>query len=134
MNTVGLIVWGVSIEHNYHWIVGQIAFFLLAAGIQTGNTIIASYVVDAYPLQSMSVITFYAVLLNLSAFVSPFFVAPWVAANGFAWCFAAQGILTAFVGGGGLAIWHLFGGRVRGWKGQATMGWRNPEFEVDEGL
>jgi MFS family permease len=25
---VGLIIWGVSIDKNYHWIVGQIAFFL----------------------------------------------------------------------------------------------------------
>lgn len=42
-----------------------------AAGIQIGNTVIASYIVDSYPLQSMSVITFYAVLINLSAFVDP---------------------------------------------------------------
>jgi hypothetical protein len=31
----------------------------------------ASYVVDAYPKQSMSVITFYAVFLNMSAFIDP---------------------------------------------------------------
>lgn len=72
--------------------VGQISFFLCkrrshflalqvknidrrndsgAAGIQIGNTVIATYIVDSYPLQSMSVITFYSVLLNLSAFVDP---------------------------------------------------------------
>lgn len=69
--------------------VGQIAFFLctyglvrknldastdrlpVAAGIQMGNTVITSYIVDSYPLQSMSVITFYAVAINLSAFVDP---------------------------------------------------------------
>lgn len=26
--TVGLILWGVSIDRNYHWMVGQVAFFL----------------------------------------------------------------------------------------------------------
>lgn len=26
--TVGLILWGVSIDKNYHWMVGQVAFFL----------------------------------------------------------------------------------------------------------
>lgn len=36
-----------------------------------GNTVTASYVVDCYPLQSMSVITFYAVFINFSAFASP---------------------------------------------------------------
>jgi hypothetical protein len=25
---VGLVVWGVSIDENYHWMVGQVAFFL----------------------------------------------------------------------------------------------------------
>lgn len=68
---VGLILWGISIDQEYHWMVGQIAFFLFAAGIQIGNTAASSYIVDSYPLQSMSIITFYAVFLNLSAFVNP---------------------------------------------------------------
>ena len=71
LSAIGLIIWGISIDQGYHWIVGQIAFFLFAAGIQLGNTTVCSYIVDAYPLQSMSVITFYAVLLNLSAFADP---------------------------------------------------------------
>lgn len=71
LSAVGLILWGISIDQMYHWMVGQVAFFIFAAGIQVGNTCIASYVVDAYPLQSMSVITFYAVWINLSAFLSP---------------------------------------------------------------
>lgn len=71
LTAIGLIVWGISVDRGYHWIVGQVAFFLFAAGIQTGNTVVCSYVVDGYPLQSMSVITFYAVFLNLSAFIDP---------------------------------------------------------------
>ncbi|KAL8934248.1 MAG: hypothetical protein Q9216_006001 [Gyalolechia sp. 2 TL-2023] len=62
----------------------------IAAGIQMGNTVITSYIVDSYPLQSMSVITFYSVFLNLSAFANPFFIAPWEADSGFTWTFAAQ--------------------------------------------
>ena len=84
-------MWGISIDQNYHWIVGQIALFIcesntvshdlplsqradktiVSAGIQIGNTVITAYIVDCYPLQSMSVITFYSVFLNLSAFISP---------------------------------------------------------------
>lgn len=43
----------------------------VAAGIQIGNTITSAYIVDCYPLQSSSVVVFYAVVLNLSAFVNP---------------------------------------------------------------
>ncbi|KAL8984741.1 MAG: hypothetical protein Q9177_004618 [Variospora cf. flavescens] len=71
LSAIGLILWGISVDRAHHWVVGQIAFFLFGAGIQMGNTVTASYVVDSYPLQSMSMITFYAVLINLSAFASP---------------------------------------------------------------
>lgn len=71
LSSIGLIVWGISVDRGYHWMVGQVAFFLFAAGIQMGNTVVCAYIVDCYPLQSMSVITFYAVLLNASAFADP---------------------------------------------------------------
>lgn len=50
--------------------------FIVAAGIQIGNTVTSSYIVDSYPLQSTSVITLYAVFLNLSAFINPVFFHP----------------------------------------------------------
>lgn len=71
LSAIGLIVWGISVDRAYHWMVGQVALFLFAAGIQMGNTVVCAYIVDCYPLQSMSIVTFYAVLLNLSAFVDP---------------------------------------------------------------
>lgn len=71
LSSIGLIIWGISVDRMYHWMVGQVAFFLFAAGIQMGNTVICAYIVDCYPLQSMSIVTFYAVLLNLSAFINP---------------------------------------------------------------
>lgn len=66
----------------------------VAAGIQIGNTAISAYIVDCYPSHAMSVIVFYSVLLNLSAFVNPFFIAPWCDSVGFTWTFSAQGLLT----------------------------------------
>ena len=33
MQTVGLILWGVSIDKSYHWIVGQVAFFFCISPI-----------------------------------------------------------------------------------------------------
>ena len=98
-------MWGISIDQNYHWIVGQIAFFIcqsntgdhgvprfqwankmiVSAGIQMGNTVITAYIVDCYPLQSMSVITFYSVFLNLSAFISPVSTSSIVFSSSLSW-------------------------------------------------
>ncbi|KPI39129.1 putative transporter [Cyphellophora attinorum] len=128
LTAIGLIIWGISVDKNYHWIVGQIAFFLFAAGIQMGNTVVCAYVVDAYPLQSMSVITFYAVFLNLSAFADPFFIAPWQATSGWTWCFAAQGIIVAFGALPAFAALHKFGPKLRNMSGQPS--WVNPEFDT----
>ncbi|GME31934.1 putative mfs transporter protein [Neofusicoccum parvum] len=128
VTAIGLIVWGISIDKGYHWIVGQVAFFLFAAGIQMGNTVIAAYVVDCYPLQSMSVITFYAVILNLSAFVNPFFIVPWVDASGYTWTFAAQGIITFFFCVPALGLMHYFGPSIRAKTGHP--GWVNPEYDT----
>ncbi|KAF2839660.1 major facilitator superfamily transporter [Patellaria atrata CBS 101060] len=128
LSALGLIIWGISIDKGYHWMVGQVAFFLFAAGIQMGNTVIAAYVVDCYPLQSMSMITFYAVLLNFSAFASPFFIAPYVDSVGFTWTFASQGIFTFFVTVPAIAGIHYFGGRIRAKNGQPS--WVNPEYDT----
>ncbi|KAF4880720.1 putative transporter [Colletotrichum siamense] len=129
LTAVGLIIWGVSIDKGYHWMVGQVAFALFGAGIQMGNTAICSYVVDAYPLQSMAVITFYAVLLNFSAFVDPFFIAPWVDGVGYSWTFAGHSIITIFFCIPALAALHWFGGSIRQRCGEPD--WVNPEYDHD---
>ncbi|KAH0429119.1 hypothetical protein CcaCcLH18_08616 [Colletotrichum camelliae] len=129
LTAIGLIIWGVSIDKGYHWMVGQVAFALFGAGIQMGNTAICSYVVDAYPLQSMAVITFYAVLLNFSAFVDPFFIAPWVDGVGYSWTFAGHGIITMFFCIPALAALHWFGGSIRQRCGEPD--WVNPEYDHD---
>ncbi|KID98765.1 Major facilitator superfamily domain, general substrate transporter, partial [Metarhizium majus ARSEF 297] len=114
LTAVGLIVWGVSVDRRYHWIVGQVAFAIL----------------DAYPMQSMAMMTFYAVMLNLSAFIDPFFVVPWVENVGFTWTMAGHAIITIFFCVPVLALLHRFGTRLRSKSGQPT--WVNPEFERGE--
>ncbi|OQD86631.1 hypothetical protein PENANT_c007G10553 [Penicillium antarcticum] len=129
ITTVGLIVWGVSIDKNYHWIVGQVAFFLFAAGIQIGNTVTSSYVVDCYPLQTTSVITFYAVFLNLSAFINPFFIANWQASSGWTWTFTAHGLIVLVGGCIVFGVLHKFGAWMR--EKAPEPSWVNPEFDMD---
>ncbi|SPN99075.1 related to MFS transporter [Cephalotrichum gorgonifer] len=128
VTAVGLIVWGVSVDKGYHWMVGQVALFLFAAGIQMGNTVTSSYIVDSYPLQSMSVVTFYAVFLNLSAFINPFFIAPWLDAAGWTWTFAAQGMIVFFVGTPIFALLQRYGGVIR--EKSPKPSWVNPEFDA----
>lgn len=92
-----------------------------------GNTAVCSYVVDAYPMQSMATMTFYAVMLNLSAFVDPFFIVPWVDSAGFTWTFAGHAIITVFFCIPVLAVIHRFGKVIREKAG--SINWVNPEFE-----
>ncbi|KAK4122188.1 MFS general substrate transporter [Parathielavia appendiculata] len=127
LTAVGLIIWGISVDYGYHWMVGQVAFALFGAGIQMGNTAICSYVVDAYPMQSMSTMTFYAVMLNMSAFVDPFLIVPWVGNVGFTWTFAGHAMITVFFCIPALAALHKFGPALREMSGAPT--WVNPEFE-----
>lgn len=90
ISAVGLLLWGLSVDNHWHWMAGQVAFFLCksfnyavvmsflwlilltvttkdAFGLQTGNTVVSSYLVDSYPEHANEVITFYAVILNVSA-------------------------------------------------------------------
>ncbi|KAJ5587469.1 uncharacterized protein N7459_003234 [Penicillium hispanicum] len=128
VTAVGSIVWGISLDKNYHWIVGQIAFFLFAAGIQVGNTVASSYIVDSYPLQSMSVVTFYAVFLNLSAFINPFFIASWEASVGWTWTFTTQALIVLVAGGLVIGVLHKYGGWMRA---KAPLpSWVNPEYDI----
>lgn len=69
--------------------------------------------VDAYPHQAMAFVVFYTVLLNLSAFVDPFFIIPWLDRVGFIWCFTSQALITLVFCMPVLALLHCFGPRVR---------------------
>ncbi|KAE8154933.1 major facilitator superfamily domain-containing protein [Aspergillus avenaceus] len=127
ISAAGLVLWGISIDKSYHWMVGQVAFFLFASGIQIGNTVTSSYIIDSYPLQSTSVVIFYAVFLNLSAFINPFFVANWQASSGWTWTFTAQALIVLLAGTVIFAGLQRYGALLRA---RAPMpGWVNPEYD-----
>lgn len=77
LSTIGLIVWGISVDKGYHWMVGQVALFLFTVGIQVGNTTLSAYMVDNYPAHTISTTTYYTVLINMSAFICPWFIYTW---------------------------------------------------------
>ncbi|KAJ5807783.1 hypothetical protein N7474_009052 [Penicillium riverlandense] len=55
VSSVGLIVWGISVERGWHWMTGEV-----------GNTVLSTYIVDNYPEFAMEVIMFYSVVINVS--------------------------------------------------------------------
>lgn len=127
VTAVGLILWGNSIDNGYHWMVGQVAFFLFASGVQVGNTVTSSYIIDSYPFQSTSVVIFYAVFVNLSAFINPFFIANWQASSGWTWTFTAQALIVLIAGTGVFAALQRYGAFLR--AKSPVPKWVNPEFD-----
>ena len=77
----------------------------------------------------MATMTFYAVMLNLSAFVDPFFIIPWLDTAGFTWTFAGHAIITVFFCIPVLAVVQRFGAAMREKSGSPS--WVNPEFDQD---
>ncbi|KAG8717121.1 hypothetical protein FRC08_008156 [Ceratobasidium sp. 394] len=122
ITTIGLALFGCTVQLNWHWFVAQVATFLIGTGIQIGNTTTTSYVVDVYPEHVMDVTLFYSFHLNMSAFVSPFFIVPWIERVGWAWCFGAQGFIVlagclVFV-----PLLYVYGRRLRDGKGPIPWG------------
>ncbi|KAJ5278771.1 MFS transporter [Penicillium angulare] len=111
--SIGLIIWSISVERNWHWMTGQVAFFLYAAGTQVGNTVLSTYIVDNYPEYAMEIIMFYSVVINMSAFINPWFIDLWVEQSGWAWTFSAQGIICTLGLIPGYALLHKYGPRMR---------------------
>ncbi|KAG8736192.1 hypothetical protein FRC12_017736 [Ceratobasidium sp. 428] len=122
LTTIGLTLFGCTVQLNWHWFVAQVATFLIGTGIQVGNTTTMAYIVDAYPQHVMDVTLFYSFHLNMSAFVSPFFIVPWVERIGWAWCFGAQGFIVL----GGCLIFvpplYIYGRKLRDRKGPIPWG------------
>ncbi|KAJ5219302.1 MFS transporter [Penicillium cinerascens] len=113
VSSVGLILWGNSVDRNWHWMTGQVAFFLYAAGTQVGNTVLSTYVVDNYPEYAMQVIMFYSVVINLSAFINPWFISLWVEESGWTWTFSAQAIICSLGLIPAYALLHRYGSHMR---------------------
>jgi len=115
--SIGLVLFGLSVQYNWHWATGQVAMALFGFGVQVGNTIATTYAVDCHPEHVMDVIVFYSFHLNLSAFASPFFIVPWVEVAGWAWSFGAQGLIVAVTTICCIGVLQIHGQRLREWKG-----------------
>lgn len=117
---LGLVLFAVSQQFAWHWAVAQVAAGLFAFGVQTGNTVISTYVVDCYPDQVMSIIAFYSVHLNLSAFASPFWIVPQVNKWGWGWAFGSEALIVVTFAAAFVPVMLVWGGAMHTWRGPLT--------------
>ncbi|CAK7266068.1 hypothetical protein SEPCBS119000_001833 [Sporothrix epigloea] len=97
LSAVGLALWGVSVDKDWHQMLGQLAFFLYAVGMQIGNTVVTTYMVDNYPTYANELSIFYSCIINLGAFLVPWYIYNWVEGTGYTWCFAAQAFMCLLI-------------------------------------
>ncbi|KAH9228093.1 hypothetical protein K456DRAFT_1753593 [Colletotrichum gloeosporioides 23] len=83
LGTGGCILWGLSMDRHWHFMVSELALFIFAAGLQMGNVTVVTYAITAYP--------------DRLAFLVPWFINYWVETLGFTWSFATQGLITLLV-------------------------------------
>ncbi|KAF8314783.1 MFS general substrate transporter [Clavulina sp. PMI_390] len=114
---IGLALFGGSTQRGWHWAISQLGAGLVAFGIQSGNTALSTYVVDCYPEHVMSIIAFYSVHLNLSAFASPFWIVPQVTKWGWGWSFGSEAIIVTVFAILFVPCLLIFGGKLRAWRG-----------------
>lgn len=70
--------------------------------------------------------TFYCVMLNLSAFVEPLFITIWVENKGLTWTMVAHAVITVACFLPVLIILHRFGASLRRKNGMPS--WANSEL------
>ncbi|KAL1860744.1 hypothetical protein VTK73DRAFT_7189 [Phialemonium thermophilum] len=119
LSAIGCILWGISVDRNWHWMVGQVAFFIFAVGLQIGNTAVTTYMVDNYPEYANELSVFYSCVINLSAFLVPWFIYDWTEHSGYTWCFAVQGIMCVVVVVPAYVVLQKYGPR---WRKPAKFG------------
>jgi len=117
---LGLVLFGISQQYAWHWAAAQVATAVFAFGIQAGNTVVSAYVVDCYPDHVMSIVAFYSVHLNLSAFASPFWIVPQVNHIGWGWTFGSEALITAVFAAVFFPAMILWGSKMRSLRGPLT--------------
>ncbi|KAG8903564.1 hypothetical protein FRC01_009156 [Tulasnella sp. 417] len=55
LTALGLVLFGVAIQYNWHWAVAQVAMAIFGFGVQVGNTTTMAYAVDCHPDHAMDV-------------------------------------------------------------------------------
>ncbi|KAJ3518801.1 hypothetical protein NM208_g14376 [Fusarium decemcellulare] len=115
---LALILYGVGIEHELHWIVPTIGLGLLNFSITQASSVCLVYVIDAYrPVAgevSLAVLGFKAMF----GFLLSFYTNPWINKSGYQVAYGTMAGIAAVV----LVLWipfYVWGKRIR----HATWNW-----------
>ncbi|KAF4556633.1 Hypothetical protein D9617_1g085110 [Elsinoe fawcettii] len=116
---VGLVLYGVGIEKQLHWIVATLGLGFLSFAIAQTTNVSLVYIIDSYrPIAGETVVTQLA-FKSAFGFLLSFYTNPWIAKAGYADAFGAM----AGIAGGVIMLWvpfYIWGRQIR----VATMKWR----------
>ncbi|KAF4950880.1 hypothetical protein FSARC_13080 [Fusarium sarcochroum] len=115
---LALVLYGVGIDHAWHWIVPTIGLGLLNFSIVQATNISLVYTIDSYrPVAGELAVTQHA-FKSAFGFLLSFYTNPWIDESGYSNAFGAM----AGISGSVLLLWipmYIWGRRVR----QSTWSW-----------
>ncbi|KAF2220788.1 major facilitator superfamily domain-containing protein [Elsinoe ampelina] len=116
---VGLVLYGVGIEKQLHWIVATLGLGFLSFAIAQTTNVSLVYIIDSYrPIAGETVVTQLA-FKSAFGFLLSFYTNPWIEKAGYANAFGAM----AGIAGGVILLWvpfYIWGRQIR----VATLKWR----------
>ncbi|GFP52577.1 MFS transporter cpaT [Trichoderma asperellum] len=131
---LALVLYGVGIQHQLHWICPTIGLGLLNFSITQSNTICIVYVIDSYRPVAGEITLAVTGFKALFAFFLSFETNPWVDLSGYQNAFGAM----AGIAGGVLLMWiplYIWGKQIRHhswqWRVVSFIHWNN-DREVGE--
>jgi MFS family permease len=116
---LALILYGVGIQHQLHWIVPTIGLGLINFSIVVGSNIGIVYAIDCYKPITAEVVTAILAYKSVLGFILSFYTNQWVMGEGYQHAFGEMaGISAAFLV---LAIpLYIWGKNIR----QSSLNWR----------
>ncbi|TKX18294.1 MFS transporter-like protein 171 [Elsinoe australis] len=116
---VGLVLYGVGIERQLHWIVPTLGLGFLSFAIAQTTNVSLVYIIDSYrPIAGETIVTQLA-FKSAFGFLLSFYTNPWIAKDGYANAFGAMAGIAGVV----ILMWvpfYIWGRQIR----VATMKWR----------
>ncbi|KAH7145363.1 major facilitator superfamily domain-containing protein [Dactylonectria estremocensis] len=109
---LSLVLYGVGIANEYHWIVPTIGIGMLTFSVVQATNITLVYTIDAYrPIAGEVAVTQYA-YKSLIGFLLSFYTNPWIAKDGYAGAFGAMAGITGGIILLGIPV-YVYGKRIR---------------------
>ncbi|KAF5626322.1 uncharacterized protein FTJAE_9703 [Fusarium tjaetaba] len=82
LSPLGLIVLGIALDKDSHWIVSAVGFAFLGFGITSSANVLLTYSIDCYPWHSTGIAAVINVVKSCMAFGLSYAAVPWALSSG----------------------------------------------------